>query len=505
MTPGRPAAVVLTLVAGRATGFLHPPALPPPRGQTWFNGPGTRRASSHVPALPSSSAGLTSSSSGHRRYRSTAASNSKTYASRMLTRCSATQQCRLLAQQRQPAAADAGQSKSVRRLSTKMEMSAGQQQARGAGGPPAGGYPPPEHLHGVFAVYKPKGFSSANVVQKIKNVLTKGVREELEERIALERSMVASDTEEATTSGMEEDLSPPASAAVAVAAGGTVDGEASPRGGKGPEGENGGAEGEGLSKQSPKKKGGRRPRRQKGPKVKVGHGGTLDPMATGVLVIGVGKGCRELGNFLKGSKGYRAEALLGHETNTQDAEGEATLHGEWEHVTGEAVDGALGQFVGDIMQVPPMFSALHKDGERLYELARKGITVEREARPVTVYSLRQTSPALTLPLLGLELESGGGFYVRTLIEDLARALGTRAHMTALERTKQGPFELEHALPQAEWEYSQLCDHLGDEADMMDRLRRLTGEEDSEGTAPAVPATTLETAAASAATPAAVEG
>lgn len=81
----------------------------------------------------------------------------------------------------------------------------------------------------------------------------------------------------------------------------------------------------------------------------------------------------------QGSKGYRAQALLGHETNTQDAEGEATERGEWGHVTKEKVDAALGQFVGDITQVPPMFSALHKDGQRLYELARKGITV-REGR-----------------------------------------------------------------------------------------------------------------------------
>lgn len=77
----------------------------------------------------------------------------------------------------------------------------------------------------------------------------------------------------------------------------------------------------------------------------------------------------------QGSKGYRAQALLGHETDTQDAEGEATVHGEWGHVRKETVDAALGQFVGDITQVPPMFSALHKDGKRLYELARQGITV----------------------------------------------------------------------------------------------------------------------------------
>ncbi|CAM9194161.1 unnamed protein product [Ascophyllum nodosum] len=306
--------------------------------------------------------------------------------------------------------------------------------------PPSGGYPPPVHLNGVFAVYKPKGFSSADAVQKIKNVLTKGVREDLRARLASEKA-AAEDQAELNGKGESEAVVEVLEAAEGLA-------EASNQ-----------AKFSGVDGTKRKRPNGVQPRRQQGPKVKVGHGGTLDPMATGVLVIGVGRGCRELSDYLEGGKAYRVEALLGHETNTQDAEGEATLHGEWGHVTQDAVDAALGQFTGEIMQVPPMFSALHKDGKRLYELARQGITVERKARPVTVHSLRQVDPPLPLPRLGLEVECGGGFYVRTLVEDLGRALGTRAHMTVLERTKQGPFEVDHALPRERWEYDELCKHL----------------------------------------------
>ncbi|CBJ32039.1 tRNA pseudouridine synthase B [Ectocarpus siliculosus] len=119
--------------------------------------------------------------------------------------------------------------------------------------------------------------------------------------------------------------------------------------------------------------------------------------------------------------------------------------------------------------------------------------VEREARQVRVDSLRQADPALPLPLLGLELECGGGFYVRTLIEDLGRALGTRAHMTALERTKQGPFELQHALRLEEWEYDRLCKHLGDAPGILDRLGAMTGRgtEDSSAAVTERAATAVE--------------
>eukprot|EP00903_Cladosiphon_okamuranus_P016040 g14810.t1 len=355
-------------------------------------------------------------------------------------------------------------------------MAANGESPVGGGGNPKGGYPPPEHLHGVFAVYKPKGFTSNDVVQKIKGTLTKGLREEKAQRArsTSERSATSPGVEEQANKNEETALAEVAAAAATAAAAG---GAAGPNGEGAASGGGAAEDGGGITsrKEGKKKQTRRWPR---GPKVKVGHGGTLDPMATGVLVIGVGRGCRELSNYLQGSKAYRAEALLGYETDTQDSDGEATVHGEWGHVTAEGVGAALKRFLGDITQVPPMFSALHKDGQRLYELARKGITVEREARPVTVYSLRQTEPPPRLPLLGLELECGGGFYVRTLIEDLARALGTRGHMTALERTKQGPFEIEDAVHLDDWDYEHLCTYLGSVDEMTARLELLSKRQES---------------------------
>ena len=181
-------------------------------------------------------------------------------------------------------------------------------------------------------------------------------------------------------------------------------------------------------------------------KVKVGHGGTLDPMATGVLVLGVGTGCRDLSMYLKGSKAYRAVGLLGSEYDTMDSTGQIT----------ETVDVALGAFRGNIMQRPPAFSALRKNGKRLYELARKGEIVEVEPRPVQVDLLNlvpaeeEAGQVLPWPHFGLEIECQGGTYVRSLISDLARAVGARAHMTALVRTKQGPFFLTDCVPEEVW-------------------------------------------------------
>jgi tRNA pseudouridine55 synthase len=175
-------------------------------------------------------------------------------------------------------------------------------------------------------------------------------------------------------------------------------------------------------------------------KIKVGHGGTLDPMAEGVLVLGVGCGTKLMGDYLSGTKGYRAEAMLGTETDTLDATGNITRTIDSTHVTSELLLGAIENFRGDIMQIPPMFSALQKDGKRLYELARQGIEVERSARPVTVYELSLLE-IVKADRFSLNMQVSGGFYVRSLIEDLARSVDGAAHMTALVRTKQGPFEL----------------------------------------------------------------
>jgi tRNA pseudouridine55 synthase len=205
-------------------------------------------------------------------------------------------------------------------------------------------------------------------------------------------------------------------------------------------------------------------------KIKVGHGGTLDPLAEGVLVLGIGEGTKLMGDFLSGSKGYHAVALLGAETDTLDCTGAITETVDSSAITESDLNAALAPFRGDILQVPPMYSALKRDGKKLYELARDGITVEREPRAVTVHSLDMLSEyqefplgtekrKVQLPHFGLDISSGGGFYVRSLISDLARSCGGRAHMTDLMRTKQGPFVLSDCLVEADWNFDKICEGL----------------------------------------------
>ncbi|KAG8468284.1 hypothetical protein KFE25_013367 [Diacronema lutheri] len=184
---------------------------------------------------------------------------------------------------------------------------------------------------------------------------------------------------------------------------------------------------------------------------KVGHGGTLDPLATGLLVIGVGRGCRELQNYLKGPKAYRARMTFGIETDTQDSTGAVIRSADAAHVTLEAIRAQLPALTGEIVQRPPAFSAISINGTRSYALARAGELTEADMQPraVHVHELRVTALERRSGADGTErleaelyVECGGGTYIRSLIVDLARALGTAAHMSALERTKQGPFELD---------------------------------------------------------------
>jgi len=192
-------------------------------------------------------------------------------------------------------------------------------------------------------------------------------------------------------------------------------------------------------------------------KLKVGHGGTLDPLAEGVLVLGVGSGTKLMNDYLSGSKGYRASALLGTAMDTLDSTGNVTRTMDCSHVTKEMLDAALPQFRGDILQMPPMFSALKRNGKKLYELAREGIEVERESRPVTVYSLETGDCAL--PHFDLHVECSGGFYVRSLIDDLSVAVAGAGHMTALVRTKQGSFTVEDSLREDKWDFDEICKHI----------------------------------------------
>ncbi|CAE8640379.1 unnamed protein product, partial [Polarella glacialis] len=155
------------------------------------------------------------------------------------------------------------------------------------------------------------------------------------------------------------------------------------------------------------------------PAFKVGHGGTLDPEATGVLVLGIGSGTRMMTSFLHGSKAYEATVTMGSETDTEDASGKVVATAPFEHVTKEKMEEIMPQFLGEILQVPPMFSALRVNGKRLYELAHQGVTVEREARKVLVHKLELL--AFEPPTFSIRVECGGGLYVRTLGKDLARA------------------------------------------------------------------------------------
>ena len=178
---------------------------------------------------------------------------------------------------------------------------------------------------------------------------------------------------------------------------------------------------------------------------KVGHSGTLDPDATGVLVLGVGRATRLLRFLTLLPKAYEAEIRFGVETDTLDAAGEVTVTHDMAAPAPGAVSAAAEVFVGDLMQVPPMVSAIKVGGRRLHELAREGVEVEREARPVRV-SRFDVAPTDDPHRFTATVECSSGTYVRVLAADLGHALGGGAHLTALRRTAVGGFTLDDARP-----------------------------------------------------------
>ncbi|HZI10583.1 MAG TPA: tRNA pseudouridine(55) synthase TruB [Myxococcus sp.] len=180
---------------------------------------------------------------------------------------------------------------------------------------------------------------------------------------------------------------------------------------------------------------------------KVGHTGTLDPMATGVLPLCLGEATKVAGFITEGDKAYEATVRLGAETDTQDAEGQVTARSPVPPLTPALLEATLARFRGRFDQVPPMYSAVKVGGKRLYELARAGEEVERAARHVTVYELVLRD--FSADRLQLSVRCSKGFFVRTLAFDLGRALGCGAHLEALRRTASGPFALAQALPLAE--------------------------------------------------------
>lgn len=176
---------------------------------------------------------------------------------------------------------------------------------------------------------------------------------------------------------------------------------------------------------------------------RVGHAGTLDPLATGVLPVAVGKATRLVQFLMDGEKAYRATLKLGEITDTQDAEGHLLETRPVPELTVAQIEAAARPLTGNITQVPPMFSALKRDGVPLYRLARQGIEVEREAREITVRRLEILE--MQLPLVVLEVDCSKGTYVRTLAHDLGLALGTGAHLVSLRRTRCGHFTEDDAI------------------------------------------------------------
>lgn len=172
---------------------------------------------------------------------------------------------------------------------------------------------------------------------------------------------------------------------------------------------------------------------------KVGHSGTLDPGATGILVLGVGRATKLLRFVTAMPKTYVAEVLLGVETDSLDADGEVTATHDMSHVTIDDVQAVLDPFRGDIEQIPPMVSAIKVDGKRLHQLAREGIEIERKPRPVTIHRLEVSEIDGDPTAFRMEVDCSSGTYIRTLGADIGTALGGGASLRALRRTAVGSF------------------------------------------------------------------
>ena len=183
----------------------------------------------------------------------------------------------------------------------------------------------------------------------------------------------------------------------------------------------------------------------------VGHAGTLDPMATGVLVIGIERATKLLGHLMTSTKRYAATVRLGVATNTEDADGEVTAVTPAGHITDEGIRAAAAALVGDIMQVPSAVSAIKVNGVRAYKLARQGEDVVLEARPVhiaavEVLAIRHDGDAIDVDI---DVTCSAGTYIRALARDLGAALDVGAHLTALRRTASGRYTVEDAQPMPE--------------------------------------------------------
>lgn len=181
---------------------------------------------------------------------------------------------------------------------------------------------------------------------------------------------------------------------------------------------------------------------------KIGHTGTLDPCATGVLPICIGRATKVCDMLTEADKVYKAELALGMTTDTLDADGEI-LTEQPVSCTAEQIESTVRSFIGEIEQLPPMYSAIKQNGKKLYELAREGVTVERKKRRVRIYAAEVLYIDTERALVGIRVSCSKGTYIRTLCDDIGTALGCGAYLNALEREKSGIFDLADSLTEGE--------------------------------------------------------
>ncbi|HCO85758.1 MAG TPA: tRNA pseudouridine(55) synthase TruB [Arenibacter sp.] len=183
-------------------------------------------------------------------------------------------------------------------------------------------------------------------------------------------------------------------------------------------------------------------------KIKIGHAGTLDPLATGLLLICTGKATKTINELQGQEKEYTGTITLGGTTPSYDLETEINENFPIDHITNELIHSTTSQFIGDIEQIPPVFSALKKDGKRLYEYAREGKEVEIKKRGVTITEFEITS--IELPMVQFRVVCSKGTYIRSLAHDFGKALQSGAHLSSLKRTKIGDYNVNKAITPEEF-------------------------------------------------------
>lgn len=176
---------------------------------------------------------------------------------------------------------------------------------------------------------------------------------------------------------------------------------------------------------------------------KVGHAGTLDPLATGLLIICTGKFTKKINEYMGQPKEYTGTITIGATTPTYDLESEPQGFKTIDHLTNDQIIAATSSFLGNILQYPPQHSAIKKDGKRLYESARKGIEVKVDPRPVSIFNFEITS--INLPQIHFKVNCSTGTYIRSLANDFGNQLGVGAYLSSLRRTKIGDFKVEDAM------------------------------------------------------------